>query len=217
MNVFKEDSVYLVADDETRLVYARAPSASVATGVTLGILNSFVLRLPVEIPHLKNTWDAYDFDKDLYQAEFSSEIGVRFARFPDELLRADLLKNRKLASRRACYLHALEVHCRDQLARIAEFVPDNLTAFLHDELRNCNPSKNVFARSIEEYAALSEIEPAAACQELQLKLKSSGLVSLRTYALQQKFMMKMNACETEQDLDKVFAEFFQAIFYKALA
>jgi hypothetical protein len=217
MNVFKEDSVYLVADDETRLVYARVRSASVASAVTLGILNSFVLRLPVEIPHLKKQWDEYDFDKELYQAEFSTATGVSFAKFPPELIREDLLKNRRLASKRGYYLHGLEVHCRDQLARTAEYMPDNLAAFLHDELRDCDPAHNAFARSIQEYAELSDIEPAAAWQELRLKLKSSGLVSLRTYALQQKFMMKMNACETEQDLDKVFAEFFQAVFFGALA
>jgi hypothetical protein len=211
------ESVYLVADDETRLVYARVASASVATAVTLGILNSYVLALPVAIPHLRNKWDGCDFEKELYQAEFSPVSGLSFVKFPDELMREDLLRNRALATSRAYYLHSLEVRCRDQLARTAEYLPDNLTAFLHDELRKCDPSKGVFARAIVEYAQLSEIEPAAACQELKLKLESCGLVSLRTYALQQKFMMKVNACEAEQDFEKVFAEFFEAIFHKALA
>jgi hypothetical protein len=217
MNAFKEDSVYLVADDETRLVYAKVASASVANAVTLGILNSYVLALPVEIPHLKNNWDACDFDKDLYQAQFSVASGLRFVKFPEALIREDLLRNRRLASRRAYYIHSLEVRCRDQLVRTAEYIPDNLAAFLHDELRDCDPAQNVFARSVEEYAEISGIDAQAAWQELRLKLKSRGLVGVRTYALQQKFMMKMNACESEEDFANVFAEFFDAIFLKALA
>jgi hypothetical protein len=217
VNAFKNSSIYLVTDDETKLVYARVASASVAAAVTLGILNSVVLALPVGIPHLKGRWDEHDFDKDLYKADFSPGSGLRFQKFPPELIRDDLLRNRKLAARRGYYIHSLEIRCEDQLARTAEYMPDNLAAFLHDELRDCDASRNVFATSIQEYADLSGIDPQAAFQELRLKLKSSGLVSLRTYALQQKFMMKMNACETEEEFGKVFAEFFDATFFKALA
>lgn len=214
MNV-KEDSIYLVVDWETRLVYARVASASVATAMTLGILNSHVLALPADIPHLKDKWDEYDFGKKPYRFEYTSAEGYRFLEFPEERLHEDLLRKHGVASKRGHYLHSLETYCRNHLALTAEYVPDNLTAFLHDELRSCAPSENVFARSVQEYAQLSEIEPAAAYQELQLKLKSSGLVSLRNYALQQKYMMKLNACETEQEFDNVFTEFFEAMYDKA--
>ena len=217
MNVFKEDSIYLVLDDETRLVYARVPSASVANAVTLGILNSCVLMMPVELPHLRDQWDAYDFGKDLYQEELAIGRGPRFRKFPEELIREDLLRNRELVAKRAAYIHGLEIRCKSLLVRVMEYMPENLSAFLHDELRNCEPSSNLFAKSIEEYADLSGIDPAAAYQELQLKLRSSGLVSLRAYALQQKFVMKVNACETEQDFAKVTGEFMDATLYKALA
>jgi hypothetical protein len=131
------------------------------------------------------------------------------------LLREDLLRNRRLAAQRSRYLRSLEVYCRDHLARSGEYLPDNLTAFLHDELRSCDPSNGVFARSIEEYAEVSEIDPAAAYQELRLKLRSSGIVSLRTYAQHQKFMMKMNACESRDDLMKVFGQFMDAMYRRA--
>ena len=53
VNALKDDTIYLVVDWETRLVYARVPSASVATAMTLGILNSQVLVLPpAETRHL---------------------------------------------------------------------------------------------------------------------------------------------------------------------
>jgi hypothetical protein len=214
MSVSKKDSIYLVVDWETRLVYTRAPSASVAYALTLGLLNSYVVALLVEIPHPGDTWNEYDFAAELYQFEYTA-TGYRFLEFPKERIREDLLRKRELSARRGPCIHSLEIHCRNHLARTAEYLPDNLTAFLHDELRNCDASANVFAKSIEEYAELSAIEPAAACQELQLKLKSSGLVSLRAYALQQKYTTKLNACETEQDFNKVFTEFFEAVYHKA--
>jgi len=215
VNASGGEAIYLVVDWETRLVYARAPSASVATAMTLGILNSQVLALPADISHLKDKWDEYDFGRDLYRFEYTSAAGYRFPEFPKERLHEDLLRKHEVASKRCRYLHRLETYCRNHLALTAEWVPDNLSAFLHDELRTCDPAGGVFARSIQEYAELSAIEPAAAYQELQLKLTSSGLVSLRTYALQQKYMMKLNACQAEQDFEGVFAEFFEAVYHKA--
>jgi hypothetical protein len=207
----------LVADDETMLVYARAPSASVACAVTLGILNSRVITLPVPIPNLSARWDDCDFANELYQAQPPRGSPWHFVKFPPSLMREDLLRNRGLALKRAYHLHCLEVYCRNHLAHMTEYMPDNVAAYLREELCGCDLSSGRFAKSIEEYAEISGIDPAAACQELRLKLDSLALVGLRTYAQHQKFMLKMNGCETDAEFTGVFAEFLESMYYKAIA
>jgi len=214
MNIYKERPLYLVADNETGLVYGRFPSATTATAVTFGILNSYSFSLPIQLPHRKTEWDAYDFNKNLYQAERRRRF--KFCEFPKELIRDDLLKKRELARLRGFYIHCLEVYCAAQLHRVAEYMPDQLAAFVHSELANCDPSKNIFTRSIEEYAALQEITVDFAYQELQLKLHSTGAVKLRNYAIQQQYMTKMNFCETSQALNDVMQDSFNALVYKAM-
>jgi hypothetical protein len=211
MNIYREDSLHLVADNETGLVYANARSATAATAVTLGILNSYTISLPVELLHRKCEWDAYDFNKNLYQATGRTT----FREFPQELVTDDLLERRKLARRRGSYIYCLEVYCRNELNRVSEYMPEQLAAFVHDELNRCDPAANVYTKSIEEYAALQDIEPAVAYQELQLKLQSSGVVRLRNYALQQKFMMSLNACQSKKELDEVITEVFEALVRRA--
>jgi hypothetical protein len=171
-----------------------------------------VISLPVELPYVKHRWDEHDFGKTLYQAQFSPAAGWHFRPFPDKLLREDLLRNRQLAVERGHHLRTLEVFCRDHLARSAEYMPEHLSAFLGEELRGCDPAHGVFTRSIEEYADVAGIDPAAAYQELRLKLRSNGLVAMRTYAQHQKFMMKMNACDNEEDFLKVFGQFMDAMY-----
>src|SRR5262245_55529615 len=121
MSVANNGAIYLVVDRETRLVYARAPSASVATAMTLGILNSHVLARPADIPHLQDKWEQYDFGKDLYRFEYTSADGYRFLEFPKERLHEDLLRKHSVASKRCRYHHSLEGHCRNHLALTAEY------------------------------------------------------------------------------------------------
>lgn len=217
MEALEDRCTYLVIDDETRLVYAKAPSATVAAAVALGILNSTVITLPTAIPHLARKWAALDFAKDLYRVEFRRGEGWAFAPFPAEMAREDLLRNHALAAKRAYHQQALEVYCRSQLARVSTYLPENLSAFLHDELRACDPARGRFAQAIEEYAEISDLEPLAAYDELRFRLGSSGLVRLRTYAQQQRFMTELNGCESDDDYAAVFSRFFEETVYKALA
>jgi len=202
MNTYEEQPLYLVSDIETSLVYAQVPSPAAAAAVTLGILNSYSYSLPIHLPNRKTEWDAYDFNKDLYQ----TLPKFKFRKFPKELIRDDLLKKRKLARLRGYHFYCMEVYCEGALGRVAEYMPDELAAFMYSELAKCEPSRNVFTRPIEEYAALQEIDVGVAYQELQQRLHTRGEIELRNYAIHQKYVMKMNLCQTKRELNRVLQQ-----------
>lgn len=212
MNNYLQQPIYLVIDHETGLVYARVPSASAATTVTLGILNSYCFSLPVQLPHRNKEWDEFDFNQNLYQRERE----YKFRDFPKDLTRKDLLEKRQLARQRGYYIYCLEAYCSAQLNRITEYMPPDLTSFIYQELQNCDSDKGAFTAPIEEYAALQDVEPSVAYQELKLKMHSAGAVKLRNFALQQKYAMKLNRCETRNDMDAILKEAFDAIIFNAL-
>lgn len=211
MRTFKEDPIYIVADIETGLVLTRVSSANCASALTLGLLNSTSISLPTQLSHRRNEWDAYDFNKGLFQVS----QGYLIAPYPEELLREDLLKKREVAKIRGAFIYSLEVYCMQELTRIASYMPENLMVFIQQELSQCDPEKNIFTKAIEEYAALQEIEASVAYHELQLQLQSSGVVKLRNYAIYEKFMMKMNSCYTREELQVVHEQAFDALIRKA--
>src|SRR6266480_6076131 len=199
MNIYKEEPLHIVADLETGLIYAPVPSGSCATALTLGLMNSAAFSFPVQMPLRKDEWDACDFENDLYQLLQASEVRP----FPKNLVRQDLMRRKSLAKLRATYLYGLEIHFQRELHRIAEYMPDDLVSFVHNELNHCDPGNGKYTKAIEEYAALQEIDVDVAYQELRMKLQSNGMVKLRNYALYEKYMMQMNSCVTRGQLNAV--------------
>jgi hypothetical protein len=199
MKIYKEEALHIVADLETGLVYIPAPSANCATALTYGLINSGSFSFPIQLPVRKKEWDDCDFHNDLYQMLKTSQVRP----FPKELVREDLLKRRALAKMRAVFLYSLEVHFQRQLHRIAEYMPDDLSPFIYDELNRCDPSQGKYTNAIEEYASLHEIGADAAYDELRMKLQSNGIAKFRNYARYEKYMMQMNKCVTRQQLNAV--------------
>lgn len=198
MRAFKEEPIYLVADMETGLVLTRVSSASCASAVTSGLLNTMSLSLPTQLSHRRHEWDACNFNRDLYQI-----LKGVVTPFPEDLIREDLLKRREISKIRGAYIYSLEIYCQQALTRIANYMPTDLYPFIQNELRICDHEHGIYTQAIEEYAALQEIEPSVAFMELQLQLQSSGIVKFRNYALYEKYIIKMNSCETREELEKV--------------
>ena len=208
----KREFTHLVVDIETGLILIGVASASCASAVTLGLLNSMQFSLPVQFLEKRGNRNRFDFNKDLYQLI----LGVEIRRFPKRLARKGLMRKRRLAKLRAEYISALEIYFEQELHRVAEYMPEHLAAYIHSELDYCDPARSHFTRPIEEYAALQEIEVQAAYQELQLKLQSSGMVRLRNYALYEKYMMRMNTCESAPELDAVLKDALDAMLCNAM-
>lgn len=200
MNLYKEEPLHVVADIETGLIYAPAPSGACATALTLGLVNSAAYSFPTQLPLRKDEWDGCDFENGLYQLLKVSEVRP----FPKDLIRQDLLNRKYLAKLRATFIYGLEVHFQRELEHVAEYMPDNLVPFIYHELADCDPRAGTYTSAIEEYAALQGIDPEVAYQELRMKLQSSGMAKLRNYALYEKYMMQMNSCTTRKQLREVF-------------
>ncbi len=212
LKLSKKEFIHLVVDTETGLILTSVDSASCASALPLGLLNSVAFSLPRQFLGKKRGRNGFDFDKDLYQLI----VGIEISRFPKKLMRDDLKRNRKLARMRGEHIYALELYFEGELHRIAEYMPEHLVSYIQSELDKCNPAQNCFTRPVEEYAALQEIDVNVAYQELQLKLQSNGMVRLRNYALFEKYMMVMNTCEDEKELDAVLKIALEAMFNRAM-
>ena len=212
MRAYKEESIHIVLDIETGLVYTRVPTAVCAASLTLGLLNSTSISLPIQLPHRRDEWDALNFNRDLYRIESG---GLIFSPIADAEIPSDVLKKRAAALIRGAYVYSLEVYCQGELSRISEYMPADLVPYLYDQLGRCDPKANVYSQSIEEYAAIHEIECSVAYQELLLKLQSAGAVKMRNQAIYEKFMMRMNECFTREELESVHNQAFNMLFNNA--
>lgn len=167
--------------------------------------------MPIALEGINKAWARYDYGKGLYRVISDDAID----RFPARLMRKDLRRKKELAKIRGEYVYFLEIYFEGEMHRIAEYMPEHLAAFLHDELNHGDPGRGTYAGTIEEYAAIQEVDAGTAYRELRLKLQSSGIARMRNYALHNKFMMEVNRCETTEELEAVRARVFEATVHSA--
>lgn len=209
MRTYKEEPIYLVIDQETKLVYARAPSAACATSLSLGLLNSNAFSLPSQLAHRRDEWDDCNFNRSLFRMTSS---GFTFEPVLPETLPAQQLKNREIALIRSAFLYSLEIYCAGELTRIASYMPQDLVPFIYQELNDSDPDRDAYAQGIEEYAAIQKISCAAAYMELKTKLHASGIVKLRNHAIYEKFAQEMTRCKNKTELEVVHNQAFNILF-----
>lgn len=80
-------------------------------------------------------------------------------------------------------------------------------------LRDCDPSTDTFSDTVQEYAHINEISPAAAYREISLQVNNIHSIKMRAYAFQQHFATKINNV-TDKDQQKAIADEMTDIFFK---
>jgi hypothetical protein len=206
------NDLYMVIDCNTYgvLCFARTPAA--ANSVSLGFINSLSEMLPYSLPKREKMLKEQNLDlaNDVLKV-FKGNL------FPlDEHLQTPVfLEQRRIARLRAAYIYSLETHLKKFTVRSnLQFDPEN-TVYLMEQIRRSNPANDEFALGIHEYAAIHDIEPAVAYQEISMILDTNGLIKTRSVAVYNKYVQKFNECTTDDQCQGVFSQLMDDILYKA--
>lgn len=191
----------IVIDHANDGVLCECETVSIAQNLSLGFINSSIRILPSSLPWLSQeyTQNFNDVNKH-YQFRWMKIYDMK-----EDLITDEWINLRKLALIRNNAHRSWEVRCKQNLLfRNHEyFAEGNFDGFLWRELDKCVPEKDFYTQSIIEWAAISEISPATAYQELKLKAESSALLHIRNHAVHQKFSLLINKEYSREGMTKV--------------
>lgn len=204
------EDLYLVFDCKTKGVLCIARTASVANSVSLGFINSLSDMLPTSIPLRAQKLAHLDLKRDILKVNRGNLEPLE-----DHLRTPEFLEQRRVAGLRERFIYGLEAHLRRfTLRSYLDFDPRVMTSLL-DQLNRSDPESGDYALGIREYAAIQDIDPAVAYQEIRLVVDTNDLIKIRGWALYNKYVNKFNQCSTEQQCQAVFDQAINDILYKA--
>ena len=191
----------LLVDQETFGVLASVNSISVLQALSYGIDNSSIMLVNlaganINLEYLKDTH--YILGRKSIQALIASDSNVAkplasvpgdnmFALVPMPSPTNNFLKKKNLSITRAIGLIALEQKIERYLVRAKFFCGDEIfIPFIADELKK------------QESLPISE---DAARKDLEIKVKSAQLITLRLNAIWEKYVKRINALDSYESID----------------
>jgi hypothetical protein len=211
LDSFVQKRLYqLLIDQETFGVLASVNSVSVLQALSAGINNSSVMLvdLPGADINLELLKDVnVILGRKSIQALIPSEINVAkplasvpgdnmFGLVPMSEPTNDFLEKKKLAIMRAIGLIKLERKIERYLVRAKFFCGDEIfIPFIAEELRKQE------SLPILEWARIQGISEDSARKDLEIKVKSAQLITLRLSAIWEKYVKRINALSSFEEID----------------
>lgn len=200
----------LLVDQETFGVLASVSSISVLQALAAGIGNSSIMlvnlaNVNINLDVLKDS--NYILGRKSVQALITSESNVAkplvsvpgdhmFGLVPMSVPTQDFLQKKHLAIARATGLINLEQKIERYLVRGKFFCGDEIfIPFIAEEL------KKPESLPILEWAKIQDVSENDARKDLEIKVKSAQLITLRLSAVWEKYVKRINSLDTFEDID----------------
>jgi hypothetical protein len=224
--------LFLVIDNNSSGILTRCVSASCANAVSKGILNSSTMV--VKFPFMRNNHDINRYQDDprlnfklvrLYDPEKVQQTPSNWGGesndyqfmeskdnkpfdlvfFDKKYITDDWIKKRKISNLRANHIRNLETICERYMARLKNFVADEIfMTYLSDQLNLSDHKTQTYPASIKEYAEISNMTPAGAFNELKMTYDSTGISIMRIHAIWNKYVDEINSFEKEEDIQNIY-------------
>jgi len=208
MMLYEQRPLLILFDVQTSIVLGTVPTVACGQMLMMGMLNTQINYIPIQVPLRRSEWDAYDFNATDVYYQVGKRWGVTPA--PQELVTPALAERRKLLRLRASYLQAWEIYCKGSLARFKGYMSDGVQAFIRHEI-----AQGVGSSYVQEYASIYDIDPRNALEELTSKVRSIGVVEARNWAQYEKIALRMTMASSREDLDEIMRQGFGVLYGNA--
>lgn len=189
---------FIVVDNNTGGIMCECATASIAHSVSVGFINSTIKALPSNLP-----WQTEEFNKKFNSNEqYYQFITGKIHNMNPSLITEQWIALKNLAVLRNGWQLIWETRCNQYLLnRNVEYAhSEKFEGFLWKELDACIPESQFYTQAIVEWAAISDVSPDTAYQELKLKAESKGLQYIRNHAIHQKYVFLLNQETTKEGL-----------------
>jgi hypothetical protein len=142
-------------------------------------------------------------DTHMYECVETTPSGRMFDLVPMDptLITSDWIKRRQLGNFRANLIIDLESHCERYLSRAVNFCGDELLfPYIQQQINLSDPTLDMYAPGIHEWALINTVTPAVAYQELKMKYDSACITTMRIHAIWSKLVNKFNSITLEDGL-----------------
>lgn len=198
----------VLLDVETTIVLGTVPSVACGQMLMLGLLNTQINYLPVQVAHLRDKWDGYDFNAP--EQFYVMGRGWKVEPAPAALVTDHIRERRRVMRQRISYLHPWEVYCRGSLVRFRGYMSDGVQAFVRSELEAGEASTYV-----QEYASIHGISAGNALEELGSKVRSIGMIEARNWAQYEKIAQGMAMSRDRDHLEALMKQGFDILYNNA--
>jgi len=198
--------ICLVVDYNTNAVLAHTDSASCATHVSMGLVNTYSTNIPIDLPWVNNSVKIYNLNTDDLRTNYSKgDDGKVLYLIPlaDKLKTEEYYKRKKLATIRAKYIYAQEAHYRLFLNRVT-CAPEQmmgLYATMNVELANSNDDSGMYSIGILEYAEVRNITPKEAYHELKIMTESTNTANMKYLGWYKTLVENINKMYDEDEIN----------------
>jgi hypothetical protein len=228
--------LYLVIDQTNKCVITTTNSVSTANAVSNGILNSSPMivwfpyadtkhniaqanrnetinyKLVRQVGNHLYTGGVSIADTHMFEPVEKTPSGRMFdlIEMDNNLITPEWIKRRQLGNFRAGLIMELEMYCERYLSRTINFCGDELLfPYLQKQIELSDPTLEIYAPGIQEWALINEIPVADAYQELKMKYESSCITVMRIHSFWNKFVNKFNkiTLEDNQTRSDIFNRF----------
>ncbi len=198
----------VLLDVETTIVLGTVPSVACGQMLMQGLLNTQINYLPVQVAHLRERWDAYDFNAD--KTVYVMGRGWKVEPAPAELVTDHIRERRRVMRQRISYLHPWEIYCKGSLVRFRGYMSDGVQAFVRHELEAGADSTYV-----QEYASIHDISVGNALEELGSKVRSIAMIEARNWAQYEKIAQGMAMSRDRDELEALMKQGFDILYNNA--
>ncbi|SHN17689.1 hypothetical protein SAMN05192549_105170 [Duganella sacchari] len=198
----------LLLDVETSIVLGTVPTVACGQMLMLGLLNTQLSHLPLQVYHLRERWDGYDFNAE--QQLYTMSRGWTMTPAPAALVTPQIHERRRLMRQRISYLHPWEIYCQGALVRFNGYMSDGVQAFVRSEL-----TAGAASTYVQEYASIHDISVENALQELHGKVRSLGMVAARNWAQYEKIAQGMAMARDRDEQELLMKQGFDILYNNA--
>ena len=196
---------YVVYDTTNYFIYCFPKTLTCAHSITLGLMDTERGVIQTDIPWVANVVSQFDLEEEVLQFcgnKLSLAPGEKWIRhFPKEQITQELIDRKNLALARMKYIYALESFLRVYTVKSVYTLEGSTVSYLLDALNKSNPETNEYSMGVMEYAHILDIDYRSAYEEIDIYIKSSGLLKIRAHAQYQKYVTVFNKCMNTDDLD----------------
>ena len=207
------ETKYLILSMENQCVYTMTRDQVTANALASSNINTVIRPI--------TRYSFNDFDKlnnrDYFKDKiYKSEFKDRFLTEIDPVLISQSWKNEKNAMYiRQDALTLLEVQYLFAITPVATFHSAEFSNEVWQEILLCNPEKDLYTRYIEEYARIIDKPVNQVYKELKLKIEGEKFIQFRVSALVERWKLKINQIQTQDDYNKVRDEMLNEFWVKS--
>lgn len=208
MNLFEKRPLLVLMDAESGIVLGTVPTVACGQSLMLGLLDTQMNYLPIQVAHRKHDWDDIDFNSSA--TLYTMKKGWLVEAVGEDKITPRLIERRRLMWLRLAWLHPWEMYCKGMLTRFRGYMSDGVQAFVRHELQS-----GVASGYINEYASIHGIDVGNAVEELSSKVRSLGIIEARNWAQYERIAQQMTQCHTRDELEEVMRQGISILYNNA--